>query len=201
MKNSKPEKFDEKNISRGGYTLIEVVIALTITSIAFVAIYALFAKSMQSDAESRYEIVAAALSQEGIEMIKNKRENNEMKWAMWKSSDSAKPLTSFEGIDSLSGCNPGLDLGTSFFSCDSGGSISMQYNRSVSYKKYVANCSGADCVGPIFERRCTATTVNLNAIGEIETLRVVCIVEWKSLLLGGEKRSAKTEVVLTDWQR
>jgi len=186
--------------NKNGYTLIEVVIALTITSIAFVAIYALFARSMQSDAESRYEIVAAALSQEGIEMIKNKRENNEMKWATWERTDGA-PLKTFEGIDNLSDCNPQLDLATTVFSCNGGGSINIQYNKSAAQKKYLANCRGVNCVGPIFERKCTATTVNLNTIGEIETLRVVCSVEWTSLLLGGAKRNAKTEVVLTDWQR
>lgn len=186
--------------NKNGYTLIEVIIALTITSIAFVAIYALFARSMQSDAESRYEIVAAALSQEGIEMIKNKRENNEMKWATWKSTDG-DPSETFEGIDSLSNCNPELDTSTIQFSCNSGGNINIQYNKSALLKKYVANCSGTDCVGPVFQRRCTATTISSNAAGEIETLRIVCNVEWTSLLLGGAKRNAKTEVVLTDWQR
>ncbi len=189
-----------------GYTLIEVIIAMAITSIAFVAIYALFVKTMQSDAESRYEIVAAALSQEGIEIIKNKREKNEMDWAMWNPvDDSSVPPSSFKDIDNLLECNPELDLTIPGynFSCNSGSSINMQYNRSDSSKKYESGCSGVDCIGPIFERRCETNMIDTDPILNpgVDSLRVSCLVEWKSLLLGGQKRNVKTEIILTDWQR
>jgi prepilin-type N-terminal cleavage/methylation domain-containing protein len=185
-----------------GYTLIEVIIVLTITSIAFVAIYSLFAKSMQSDAESRYEIVAASLAQEGVEIIKNKREKNEMDWAMWKRSDGV-PSSSFKGISGLLGCNPLLDLTmlNYTFSCGNGADLNMQYNKSTLSRKYEAGCVGTDCVGPIFRRVCNTTMIDTTANGILDSLRVHCEVAWKSFLLGGVERLVKTEIVLTDWQR
>ena len=195
------KRLSKNNVLNKGYTLIEVVIALTITSIAFIAIYALFAKSMQADAESRYEIVAAALAQEGIEIIKNKREKNEMDWAMWNRVDDTDiPEDSFVGIKGLSECNPELDLSNpSVYGFDCVAHNDMQYNKSVSSGKYEIGCAGTDCVGPVFKRMCTIISVSVD--GTNDSLRVTCEVKWDSLLLGGAERSAKTEIILTDWQR
>jgi len=187
-----------------GYTLIEVIIALAITSIAFVAIYALFARSMQSDTEGRYEIIAASLVQEGIEIIKNKREKNEMDWAMWNPTDDGPtPPSAFTDLNDLSQCNPDLDLSAInySFTCNGGNNINMQYNKTALSGKYELNCSGSGCVGPIFERSCTATGIDTDSIVGNDSLRVVCEVKWKSLLLGGDKRSVRAETVLTDWQQ
>ena len=52
-----------------GYTLIEIIIVLMITSVVFVSIYSLFSKSMRSDAEGRYEIVAAELAEKKMKWI------------------------------------------------------------------------------------------------------------------------------------
>jgi len=189
-----------RSVDAKGYTLIEVMIALAITTIAFIAIYALFARSMQSDTESRYEIVATGLAQEAIEIIKNKREKNEMDWAIWDpASDGPTPINSFAGISGLANCNPELDWVSGYtFSC---GIINMQYNKNNLSKKYEAGCTGADCVGPVFERSCETTTVDTDTDGNITELRVSCVVEWNSVLLGGAKRSVKAEILLTDWQR
>jgi prepilin-type N-terminal cleavage/methylation domain-containing protein len=197
------KQLNKKNTLSGGYTLIEVVITLTITSVAFISIYALFAKSMQADAESRYEIIGAALAQEGIEIIKNKREKNEMDWAMWNRDDDGEdPVSSFEDLTGLSDCNPELTWDPDYtFAC--GSDNDMQYNKNSSSKKYEAGCIGSDCVGPIFTRSCTMTEIDTDPLfnTDADSLRVVCEVKWKSLLLGGGERSAKTEIVLTDWQR
>jgi hypothetical protein len=79
----------------------------------------------------------------------------------------------------------------------------MQYDKTA--KKYKANCGGGgNCVGPVFTRSCTTVGINTDddADGVVnDSLQVSCMVQWDSLLLGGGKRSAKTEIVLTDWQR
>ena len=193
---------DKKQVmGASGYTIIEVMITLTMVSIAFVSIYALFAKSMQADTESRYEITAAALAQEGIEIVKNKREKNEMDWAIWNpDTDGPTPPGSFVGLDAMSDCNPELSWNPSYsFSCGVNHSdLNMQYNETSG--KYEANCSGA-CVGPVFKRSCTAVGLNTDAVAGNDSLQIICTVEWKSVLLGGNTRRAKAETVLTDWQR
>ena len=186
---------------KDGYTLIEVIIALTITSVAFVAIYALFARSMQSSAENRYEGIAAALAQESIEIIKNKREFNEMKWATWKRSDGTPP-TSFTDIDNLTQCNPSLDWTAGYsFTCVGGNNINMRYNKNNLSKEYQAGCSGGDCTGPVFKRSCDTMLIDTDADTVVDSLQARCTVRWDSLLLGGGERSVSVENLLTDWER
>ena len=58
-----------------GYTLLEVVLVMAFTSISFMALYGIFAKTIQGDTESQYEIIASNLAQECIERVRNCRDN------------------------------------------------------------------------------------------------------------------------------
>ncbi len=188
------------NTGANGYTLIEVVITMFITATVFVGVYALFAKAMKYDAEGRYEIIASELAQEGIEMIKNKKEKNEMDWAVWKPTDGdVSNLSTFSGIDSLNKCNPSLTWDSSYdFSCGTSHKT-IRYNKDSDIKQYKSNCVGSDCVGPEYTRECTATSV-------VDGLRVTCEVSWTSGVLNSSiatenKRTVKASLVLTDWER
>lgn len=188
-------KKDKLKSNTDGYTLLEIIIVLMLTAVVFVAIYSLFSKSMRADTEGRYEIVAGELAQEGVEIIKNKREKNEMMISIWNGSGNEPSV--FDEIEAtdINKCNPGLTwgaVGGYLFSCDS--STTMQFDKSSNM--YKPNCSGTGCVGPVFSRECTTT----DSTAGNNILQVKCIVSWKSLLLGGEYRSVKAELVLTDWQ-
>jgi prepilin-type N-terminal cleavage/methylation domain-containing protein len=177
-----------------GYTLIEVVIVMMITATVFVSIYALFARSMQADTEGRYEIVAAELAQEGVEIIKSKREQNEMIRAIWNGMNDEP--TAYDDIkDWNSECNPKIDLDLKIFSCDNT-STKIKYDSSL--KKYKSSCSGSTCVGAEFDRKCTVKLEPNDS--NPYYARAVCTVEWDSLLLSQEKRKVTTELILTDWQ-
>lgn len=207
IRGKKREKNKYKN---GGYTLIEIVIVLMITSMVFVSIYALFAKSMKYDTEGRYEIVASELAQEGIEMVKNKKEKNEMDWAVWKGPDSGvidvdddiNGLRTFKGINSEmeTPCNPDLtweDNGADYkFNCDDA-NTEIKYNKGI--KKYVkiSDCAG-NCVGMKLDRKCSTLEFGLDGSN---ALRVTCVVSWNSPLLNGGERKVKATLVLTDWER
>jgi len=171
-----------KKINSEGYTLIELIITLFLITVTFSGIYALFAKSMESNNESRHEIIAGELLQEGIEIIKNKREKNELDVI-----SSGEEGTVFAGIDDLSECNPQLDLNTADFSC---GNLSMRYNKNT--RRYEAGCSGDGCVGIEYKRSCSTNPVS-------DGLRVVCRIEWHSSLLGGDRAREATSF-LSDWQ-
>ncbi len=188
-----------KNTDANGYTLIEVVITMFITATVFVGVYALFAKAMNYDKEGQHEIIASELAQEGIEMIKNKKEKNEMDWAVWKGPDShvsIEELRTFKGIDSLSvPCNPFLTWnsdGSNYnFGCDSNNK-EIRYNKTAN--RYETNCTGSNCVGPEYTRECTTTSLT-------DGLKVTCTVKWKSDVLNGGERNVKASLVLTDWER
>ncbi len=188
-----------KNTGANGYTLIEVVITMFLTATVFVGVYALFAKAMNYDKEGQHEIIASELAQEGIEMIKNKKEKNEMDWAVWNGVDNLSDLTMDKDISHLNNCNPSLSWNSdgSGYSFGCSGNINIQYNKSA--KKYETNCSGSDCVGQRYTRECTTTTVT-------DGLRVTCEVSWISGVLNSNvatenKRTVKASLVLTDWER
>jgi hypothetical protein len=155
---------------------------------------------MKYDTEGRYEIIASELAQEGVEIIKNKKEKNEMDWAVWDGSKSGvtiDALKTFEGIGSLSNCNPSLawdSNGDNYaFSCDTN-NIKIQYDKSSGvYETVTTICSNGQ---PCFERVCSSSTVDTN-----NALRVTCQVSWDSSLLNGAPRSVKTTLILTDWER
>jgi prepilin-type N-terminal cleavage/methylation domain-containing protein len=186
----------QKIIKNEGYTLIEIVIVLMITAVVFVSTYALFAKSMKYDTEGRYEIIASELAQEGVEIIKNKKEKNEMDWAIWNGHDNLANLKTFKDIDSLSDCNPSLTWGSSginyTFSCDVN-NTKIQYDKGLGVYQTVNTCSNGQ---PCFDRVCNSSKVDTG-----NALRVTCQVEWSSLLLNGAIRSVKTTLILTDWER
>ena len=191
------EKKGDALTENNGYTLIEVIIVLMVTAVAFVSIYALFAKSMKYNTEGRYEIIAAELAQEGVEIIKNRKEKNEMDWAVWNGSGDLDELGTFESIDSLSDCNPSLSWnedGSGYsFECNTS-NTKMQYDSESGQYKVLGSCAEGI---PCFDRKC-ATEVDDN--GD-KALQVVCTVSWGSSLLGGDKRKVTTQLILTDWER
>jgi len=200
----KCKKDDLRCCDGGGYTLIEVVVVMMITAVTFVAIYALFAKSMKYDTEGRYEIVAAGLLQEAMEMIKNKKEHNELMVAIWNPKVSSTSPEVFDDINSLNGCNPSLSFEDGDgdgevnyeFSCDST-STTMQFDKD--QKKFVAGCSG-NCVGVEFDRQCESGLKDEDNDGNNDYLLVTCTVKWDSPLLNGQERTKSAELILTDWE-
>ncbi len=196
-----------KNTGASGYTLIEVVITMFLTATVFVGVYALFAKAMNYDKEGQHEIIASELAQEGIEMIKNKKEKNEMDWAVWDPNNAdtnlqdITNLTTFRDIGNLlMPCNPSLTWDSNgdnySFNCDSS-NATIRYDKST--KKYITNCTGGGCVGPEYTRGCTTASVT-------DGLRVTCEVNWISGVLNSNvatenKRTVKASLILTDWER
>jgi len=197
-----------KNTGASGYTLIEVVITMFLTATVFVGVYALFAKAMNYDKEGQHEIIASELAQEGIEMIKNKKEKNEMDWAVWKPADGdVSNLSTFSGIGVSVDCNPSLtwdNNGANYsFDCDKSNTV-MQYSKHD--KKFMTGCS-LNCVGPEFTRKCNVHTIHTNPVTlNADELRITCEVSWISGVLNSNvatdnKRTVKASLVLTDWER
>ena len=73
--------------SRKAFTLVEMMIGITIFSISMGGIYLLLESATSRAAYSRHEIVAANLLREQIELIKNLRGSN---WRSFRPWDTAR---------------------------------------------------------------------------------------------------------------
>lgn len=169
MKNN---KLKLKNNS--GFTLIEMVIVVVFVSMTFIAIYQLFASTVKQDTESRYEIIASNLAQEGVEMIRNMRDENEL-----------------DGLDINDSINDPC-----YPYADSNGKvhcyISSSYNKICTVGGKYAN---SNCAPPYtFTRECRRTNVSGN-----EEIRIECTVGWYSFVNPNLHREVKAESYLTDW--
>ncbi len=78
-----------RQVARQGFSLMEVMLVVFILSTSLVVFIQVITKSINHSMESRDAIIAAGLAQEGVELVKNIRDNN---WA--------KKRTVFAGINS-----------------------------------------------------------------------------------------------------
>lgn len=69
--------------SRKGFTLVELLVGMTIFSVSMTAILALLHSTIDSAIQSRQEIVASNLLREQVELIKNVRNSNVRNYVSW----------------------------------------------------------------------------------------------------------------------
>jgi prepilin-type N-terminal cleavage/methylation domain-containing protein len=164
-----------------GFTLIEIVLSMVLVAVVFMAIYSVYAQTIKFDTESRYEIIAAGLAQEGVEMIRNIRDENVL-----VGNDINIGLS--EGK-----CYPTIGISETV-SCNTSGSEKIYLQGSgdgVFYK----NSSSGDTLTP-FTRECE---INYGADGGDKSFTVTCTVKWNSFAKSGLERNVEAKSVLTDW--
>lgn len=89
--------------TRGGFTIVETLVAISILVIALTGPLAIIASSLKSSYFSRDEITAAYLAQEPIEFIRNVRDRNglrETNSINWLKDVSIDPVTNNTNINS-----------------------------------------------------------------------------------------------------
>ncbi|HHX58409.1 MAG TPA: prepilin-type N-terminal cleavage/methylation domain-containing protein [Candidatus Moranbacteria bacterium] len=187
---------DQKNSSgQKGFTLIEVVLVLFLVSMVFLTIYMLFVSTIKHDTESRYEIIASNLAQEGIEIIRNMRDENVMK------NVGVGDVQINEGVESS--CNP-------HFSASGDNACSALFGLALDgnnvYRPEIDN----DNVK--FYRGCKLVDPTITGgDGRVQQFIVECEVCWKSFTGAGEGcgieggpsgqgfRSVRATALLSDW--
>jgi Tfp pilus assembly protein PilV len=173
------------NSRKNGFTLVEVVLILVLVGGVFIAFYSIFGKTIIGDKESGYEIIASNLAQEGVEIVRNIRDENILKDI---------PINSGLGD---SPCYPYWDGSGSGFCSDS-----LIYSSNIEKigKKY-QNCSAAACsLGDetVYNRTCHIENLKVDAIESGEkAFAVSCVVEWTGL--SGIHRKARAMTILTNW--
>ena len=160
--------------NNSGFTLIEILVVTVIAGMVFTTIYAFYASMIKVNVESRYEMVASNLAQEGVEIIRNRRDQNILRYGSrdnrWKS-----------GLSST--CYPRLAAGGP--DCSGG-------NRHIRKIGDIYENGGAEGNTP-FERICRITDRG----GSID---VECDVFWDSIAKGQTNgRSIRVNSTLTNW--
>ncbi|MEA1925913.1 MAG: prepilin-type N-terminal cleavage/methylation domain-containing protein [Patescibacteria group bacterium] len=168
-----------------GFTLVEIMLVLVVTAVVFLAVYSLFASTVKHDLETRYELIASNLAQEGIEIMRNMRDENQMRGFPL---DNAFPETP---------CRPYL-AASGGPRCDSTKQIEVEYNGTIYKNCEFAGCGAADQTA--FSRNCTKGCDNTDAGGDCIQMTVECVVSWNSFINPGISREAKATSVLTSWQ-
>jgi len=163
----------KKNIAKKveGYSLIEIVLIMMMISIVFVSFYGFYYSAIGQNEENQREIIASNLAQEGIEMIRNERDENAL-------GDPDKEI--WEGIDGFTGDNIKLDEDGRYCQID------------------VLSC-GSNPTSTPFARTCSFSTSTDEDDG-LEVMDVKCTVTWDSLAAEGVEREATARSILTNWQ-
>jgi type II secretory pathway pseudopilin PulG len=64
-------------VKKQGFSIMEVMLAAAVLTIGLVAVIALISSSIRNSANSRDQIIATDLMQEGLELVRNVRDNNQ----------------------------------------------------------------------------------------------------------------------------
>ena len=102
-------KISKKN---SGFSFLETIISVFLISIGMIAVVGLMVNALRESMDSRDQVVATLLSQEGIELVRNLRDNN---WV--NDRDSFDSSVGFPN-SSRSDCR--IDSTVSAISCGSG---------------------------------------------------------------------------------
>jgi prepilin-type N-terminal cleavage/methylation domain-containing protein len=165
-----------KNNQKKGFTLLEVVLVMFIVAVAFTGIYVVLAKNSEHEKDNRYSLIAANLAQEGIEIIRNKRDENLLAGSSLHS-----------GLNTGS-CRPYWDGSNPV--CDNNRVVEMELDGDGIYR----NCSSGGCTGSatIFERDCNIDSNSIQIVAS-------CTATWESPSLGTTK-NIEIKAYLTNWQ-
>lgn len=114
-----------KKIKNGsGFSFIEVIISIFLITVGLVASVDLITNGLRDSIDSRDQLIAAGLSQEGVELVRNVRDNN---WVQGVDSFTDFPATSGEicwlgftsGVDSMSCGTPAPETGDDIYAYSS----------------------------------------------------------------------------------
>jgi len=71
----KMNKFKKYKTARRGFSLIEVLVTVFILAIGLVAVSTLMADNIKSSENAKNQIIASQLAQEGVELVRNMKDN------------------------------------------------------------------------------------------------------------------------------
>lgn len=165
-----------------GFTIIELIIAIFILSVAIIGIYNAFSVIIVLTADASDRLTAAYLAQEGMELVRNVRDTN------WLTKDS------YDWADGLLSCEAGCQADYTLFNGLSG--YNGEYLKINPYGFYSYDLVG---MSTKFQRK-----IIIHQFPDTDNaLKVSVEVFWKEkpniLNISGAVRSIKVEETLFNW--
>lgn len=124
--------------NRSGFMMIEAVFSIFIVGVILVTFMAVMASSYRTEFAKRDLIVASNLAQEGIEIVRNIRDNNWKATPAKKAFEAPFPVDGPHGFDyedntvySSSSCSVLRGHTGGFYNCPAGGGAPTKFSRTV----------------------------------------------------------------------
>ncbi len=162
-----------------GFTLVETLIAISVLLISIAGPLTVASRSLVASRYSRDQIVAFYLSQEAVELIRNKRDNNAISGSMW--------TTDLSSCFSSNGCKVDATDG-SFSICTSGGCPVLNKHKTTGFYSY---SNGSNWDPSIFTR-----TINIEQINPDE-IKISVDISWNT---GAITKNFTIDENLFNWQ-
>ncbi len=185
--------------NKKGFSILEVIISAFVLSIGIVAVMGLISSSLKNSVDSRNQIIASELAQEGVELVRNVRDTNYVK--------GSATFANFYLNLNLKNCTIDKDSG---IYCNSNVDKTLYYNGG--YYNHTPSSNGT-----VFHRRIMFEYYN--DIGNLifdplSAVRVIVssVVSWKRtgnpetdppkdlLICTTANKCAYTQMELSDWK-
>ena len=128
----------KKNVlsNRRGFSLVEVLVTLFVLSIGLVAISTLMTGNIKSSENAKNQIIASQLAQEGIELVRNLKDNNstftgEVSSGADYSIDYTSNYAAFKSSNNPSDATKKLYLDTNNFYSNSNSAQATKFFRKI----------------------------------------------------------------------
>src|SRR3989344_2346193 len=172
---------------KGGFTLVETLVAIAILLLAVAAPLSLATKSLNSSVLSKQQITASFLAQEAMEYIRNVRDENVIKHGDWLHADSGIQ-NCFNGKCIV---DPTITSGTdNIKKCQSGNCPPLRYRQSNGVYSYD---TGVGTDYSIFTR-----VVEMADVVNDREVAVIVTISWLGPNAAAYKVIAREN--LTNWQ-
>ena len=162
-----------------GFTLIEIIIAITVLSFGVLMVYNAFAVAASTTYANAPRLAASYLAQEGIEIIRNLRDINFINQAVWSAGLLTGPCLAGCQADYRVSATNQLESydGNAFLGINSDGFYTYDFGATPT----------------IYKRKITISPIS----GTIDVMKVDVLVSWN---YNGAPATFNTTGYLYDWQ-
>ncbi|MDD5397313.1 MAG: prepilin-type N-terminal cleavage/methylation domain-containing protein [Candidatus Moranbacteria bacterium] len=137
-------KKNKKIQTKKGFSLVEVLVSILVLSFGIVGISSLMMQNIKASVEAKNQIIAAELAQEGIELVRNMRDNNPSDFGTYfvYTGGGAEYIidNGYTYADFKNSVNPTVDkeklyIKSGYYGHGSNGAVSTKFYRKVNITK------------------------------------------------------------------
>lgn len=127
----------KKDIKNKGFSLMEVIVSVAIITTGLVGLIGLVSFSISGIKPGKAKIIAVALAQEGVEIIRNIRDNNWLSYKNWKTNlEEGTYRVQYNQLTPFSYADKPLKIDNGFYQYDSGSNTPFTRTITIEYIAY-----------------------------------------------------------------